>query len=65
MNPRWACQDEELREYLLKVTRQQEEVYGDARKRWLRGEPAVFPFGTNQLRGYPGVIVAREGPLVV
>ena len=36
VNPRWACQDEELRKYLLKVTRQQEEVYGDVSRDGVR-----------------------------
>ena len=65
INPRWACQDTELRKQLLKMTKVEEAHYRDAHKDWLAGEPAVFPFGTNQLRGYPGVIGAREGLLAV
>ena len=65
LNPRWACKDPKLRRQLLALDRQQQEAYRDARSGWLNGEPAVFPFGTYQLRGYPGVIVAREGPLAI
>jgi len=63
LNPRWACKDPELRRQLLALDRQQQEAYQEARCGWLSGESVVFPFGTFQLRGCPGVIVAREGPL--
>ncbi len=39
----------------LKLFRQQ---YAVARALWLQGLEAVFPAGTFQLRGYPGVVVA-------
>lgn len=58
--PTVACGDAQLREQVLADLARFRSAYGAARVAWLAGEEEVtFPYGTNLMRGYPNVRVAR------
>jgi putative transposase len=61
LTPTIACKDPVLRAIMITERLQFIAEYRAARKKWLEEGKAVFPAGTYQLRGKPGVTI-REGP---
>lgn len=61
LNPRIACKDRQRRLQLILEDQRFVREHGEARRKWLKGEPAVFPAGTFLMRDFPGVTV-RDGP---
>lgn len=61
LRPRVASRNKWLRIAALQRNKEWELAYHDARRQWLDGEPAEFPFGTYWLKRFANVRV-RPGP---
>ena len=57
LRPRVAARDKQLRIETLQRNQEWEAEYREARRLWLAGEPAVFPYGTYWLRRFANVLV--------